>query len=100
MPRSYFGFAGRADGVIKASGHLNRSFRAGKHPDGASAVARVIGKPDSKAAEVVKAFVSLKPAYAAGEELRRERLGFARKRLGAVVAPRGIDLSPTCIRES
>ena len=43
------------------------------------------------AGEVVKAFVALKPAYTWSEALRRDLLGFARKRLGAVVAPREID---------
>ena len=53
--------------------------------------APVIGKPDPVAMEVVKAFVALKPGYEAGETLRRELLGHARKRLGAAVAPREID---------
>jgi len=35
--------------------------------------------------------VSLKPAYTWSDALRRDLLGFARKRLGAVVAPREID---------
>jgi acetyl-CoA synthetase len=33
----------------------------------------------------------LKPGFTASDELRRELLGFARKRLGAVVAPKEID---------
>jgi acetyl-CoA synthetase len=89
----YFWFVGRADDVIKSSGHLIGPFEVEstlmEHP--AVAEAGVIGKPDPMAGEVVKAFVSLKPAYTAGEGLRRELLGFARKRLGAVVAPREID---------
>ena len=60
-----------------------------EHP--AVAEAGVIGKPDPMAGEVVKAFVSLKPSYTASEALRRDLLGFGRKRLGAVVAPREID---------
>jgi acetyl-CoA synthetase len=57
----------------------------------AVAEAGVIGKPDPVALEVVKAFVSLKEGYEAGEALRRDLLGFARKRLGAVVAPKEIE---------
>ncbi|HTO61029.1 MAG TPA: hypothetical protein VMM15_07215, partial [Bradyrhizobium sp.] len=40
--------------------------------------------------EVVKAFVALKPGFAAGDALNRELLAFVRKRLGAAVAPKEI----------
>jgi acetyl-CoA synthetase len=56
----------------------------------AVAEAGVIGKPDPVALEVVKAFVSLKDGYEATPALNRELLGFARTRLGAVVAPKEI----------
>ena len=89
----YFWFVGRADDVIKTSGHLIGPFEVEsalmEHP--AVAEAGVIGKPDPTAGEVVKAFVALKPGYEAGEPLRRELLGHARKRLGAAVAPKEID---------
>lgn len=89
----YFWFIGRADDVIKTSGHLIGPFEVEsilmEHP--AVAEAGVIGKPDPVALEVVKAFVSLKEGYEAGEALRRDLLGFARKRLGAVVAPKEIE---------
>jgi acetyl-CoA synthetase len=89
----YFWFVGRADDVIKSSGHLIGPFEVEsvllEHP--AVAEAGVIGKPDPVAGQVVKAFVSLKPAYSSSEELRLELLGFARKRLGAAVAPKEID---------
>jgi acetyl-CoA synthetase len=89
----YFWFVGRADDVIKSSGHLIGPFEVEsalmEHP--AVAEVGVIGKPDPVAGEVVKAFVSLKPSYAQSEDLRRALLGFARKRLGAVVAPKEID---------
>ena len=89
----YFWFVGRADDVIKSSGHLIGPFEVEsalmEHP--AVAEAGVIGKPDPMQFETVKAFVSLKAGYEAGEALRRDLLGFARKRLGAAVAPKEID---------
>ena len=57
-----------------------------EHP--AVAEAGVIGKPDPLALEIVKAFFSLKTGFEPPEKLRRELLGHARKRLGAVVAPK------------
>jgi acetyl-CoA synthetase len=89
----YYWFVGRADDVIKSSGHLIGPFEVEsalmEHP--AVAEAGVIGIPDETAGEVVKAFVALKPGFEASEALRRELLGHARKRLGAVVAPKVID---------
>jgi acetyl-CoA synthetase len=88
----YFWFVGRADDVIKSMGHLIGPFEVEsvlmEHP--AVAEAGVIGKPDAVAMEVVKAFVSLKRGHEPSEGLRRELLGFARQRLGAVVAPKEI----------
>jgi len=89
----YFWFVGRADDVIKSSGHLIGPFEVEsalmEHP--AVAEAGVIGKPDPMAGEIVKAFVALKPGHEASEALRRELLGHARRRLGAAVAPKEID---------
>jgi acetyl-CoA synthetase len=89
----YFWFVGRADDVIKSSGHLIGPFEVEstlmEHP--AVAEAGVIGKPDPMAGEIVKAFVALKPGYEPGEALRKELLGHARKRLGPAVAPKEID---------
>ncbi len=96
----YFWFVGRADDVIKTSGHLIGPFEVEsalmEHPGVAEA--GVIGKPDPVAMEVVKAFVSLKDGYAPTPELRRELLGFARRRLGAVVAPKEIEFLPALPR--
>ncbi len=93
----YFWFVGRADDVIKSSGHLIGPFEVEsalmEHP--AVAEAGVIGKPDPVALEVVKAFVSLKAGFEASEALRRELLGFVRKRLGTAVAPKEIDFLPS-----
>jgi acetyl-CoA synthetase len=93
----YFWFVGRADDVIKSSGHLIGPFEVEsvlmEHE--AVAEAGVIGKPDPVAMEVVKAFVSLKDGYEPTEALRRDLLAFARTRLGAVVAPKEIAFQPS-----
>ncbi len=89
----YYWFVGRTDDMIKSAGHLIGPFEVEsalmEHP--AVAEAGVIGKPDPVAKEVVKAFVGLKQGYEASESLRRELLGFCRKRLGVAVAPKEID---------
>jgi acetyl-CoA synthetase len=89
----YYWFVGRADDVIKTSGHLVGPFEVEsvlmEHP--AVAEAGVIGKPDPVALETVKAFVTLKPGFDATEDLARELIGHARKRLGAVVAPKELE---------
>ncbi len=96
----YFWFVGRADDVIKSAGHLIGPFEveSALMEHAAVAEAGVIGKPDPVLGETVKAFVSLKPGFAASEELRRELLGHARKRLGASVAPKEIDFAKTLPR--
>ncbi|MBM3577931.1 MAG: acetate--CoA ligase [Alphaproteobacteria bacterium] len=89
----YFWFVGRADDVIKSSGHLIGPFEVEsalmEHP--AVAEAAVIGKPDPIAGEIVKAFVALKLGFEADELMRKDLLGHARKRLGAAVAPKEIE---------
>jgi acetyl-CoA synthetase len=93
----YYWFVGRADDVIKTSGHLVGPFEVEsvlmEHP--AVAEAGVIGKPDPVALEVVKAFVALKVGYEATPELRRELLALARTRLGTVVAPKELEFRAT-----
>jgi acetyl-CoA synthetase len=88
----YFWFVGRADDVIKSSGHLIGPFEveSALMEHKAVAEAGVIGRPDPVQGETVKAFVTLKPGIEASEQLRRELLGFARTRLGAAVAPKEI----------
>jgi acetyl-CoA synthetase len=89
----YFWFVGRADDVIKSSGHLIGPFEVEsclmEHPDVVDA--GVIGKPDPIAGEIVKAFVVPRPGVETGEDLLLDVLGFTRKRLGAVVAPKEIE---------
>ena len=96
----YYWFVGRADDVIKSSGHLIGPFEVESvlMEDPAVAEAGVIGVPDPMAGEMVKAFVSLKTGFTAGEELRNRLLALARKRLGAAIAPKQIDFVATLPR--
>lgn len=88
----YFWFVGRADDLIKSSGHLIGPFEVESALIEHEAVAEagVIGVPDETAGEVVKAYVTLNPGFEPSEELERELRGHARKKLGAAVAPREI----------
>ena len=92
----YYWFVGRSDDVIKSAGHLIGPFEVEsallEHP--AVAEAAVIGKPDPILGETVKAFVSLKGDFTASAALHDELLGHARKRLGAAVAPKELDILP------
>jgi acetyl-CoA synthetase len=87
-----FWFVGRTDDVIKSAGHLIGPFEVEsalmEHP--AVAEAGVIGVPDPVAGEAVKAFVALRMGHEPSEALRSELLAHARRRLGAVVAPKAI----------
>ncbi len=91
----YFWFVGRADDIIKTSGHMVGPFEVEsalmEHP--AVAEAGVIGKPEPTIGELVKAFVALKPEFQSTDELRLELIGFARKKLGSAVAPKEIEFA-------
>ncbi|HEX8106667.1 MAG TPA: acetate--CoA ligase [Kofleriaceae bacterium] len=89
----YYWFVGRGDDVIKSAGHLIGPFEVESAllEHRAVAEAGAIGVPHPIAGEIVKAFVSLKPGFAASDALRDELLGHARKRLGPAVAPREIE---------
>ena len=91
----YFWFVGRADDVIKSSGHLIGPFEVESALIEHEAVAEagVIGVPDPVALEVVKAYVALKPGFEPSEALRHQIMAHARKRLGPAVAPREIVFS-------
>lgn len=88
----YYWFVGRADDVIKTSGHLVGPFEVESALMEHSAVAEVgvVGIPDETAGEIVKAYVGLKPGVDGDDSLRKELLGLARKKLGPAVAPREI----------
>jgi acetyl-CoA synthetase len=86
----YFWFVGRADDIIKTSGHMVGPFEVEsilmEHP--AIAEAAVIGKPDPMIGELVKAFVVLKPNYLESTNLKLDIIAFARQKLGSAVAPK------------
>lgn len=91
----YFWFVGRADDIIKTSGHMVSPFEIEStlmsHP--AVAEAGVIGKAHSITGELVKAFVSLMPGFAWNEPLRLELIGYSRRLLGPAIAPREIEFT-------
>lgn len=89
----YYWFLGRADDVIKTSGHLVGPFEVESALLRHAAVAEVgmIGKPDPIAGQIAKVFVTLKPSYLASDALRKELIGFARICLGPTVAPRELE---------
>lgn len=86
----YFWFVGRADDMIKTSGHLVGPFEVEStlmdHPMVAEAC--VIGKPEPVIGEIIKAFIVLKPGNEASEALRLDIIAHARKKLGTAVAPK------------
>ncbi|MFW6092030.1 MAG: AMP-binding protein, partial [Actinomycetota bacterium] len=88
----YYWFVGRADDVIKTAGHLVGPFEveSALMEHEAVAEAGVIGKPDPVVGAIVKAFVTLKPGWEPGEEIRLDLQAFGRRRLGSV-APREIE---------
>lgn len=89
----YYFFVGRGDDIIKSSGHLIGPFEVETTllEHAAVAEAAVIGIPDAVAGEIVKGYVILHPGWEATEALRLDIIGFARRRLGAAVAPRELE---------
>lgn len=88
----YYWFVGRADDLIKSSGHLIGPFEVESALMEHKNVIEVgvIGIPDEIAGEIVKAYVTLKKNVTPSEQLQKELKGFARKKLGAAVAPKEI----------
>jgi acetyl-CoA synthetase len=89
----YYWYLGRADEAIESAGHLIGPAEVEAailaHP--AVSEAGVIGKPDPVAGETVKVYVVPAPGLEPSEELRREILAHARRRLGPAVAPKELD---------
>ena len=88
----YVRFIGRDDDIITSSG-----YRIGpseiedclsRHP--AIAFAAAVGKPDSLRTEIVKAFIVLKPGFAASQSLTADIQAFVKVRLSAHEYPREI----------
>lgn len=86
----YYWFVGRADDIIKTSGHMVGPFEveSALMAHNAVAEAAVIGKPDPMIGELVKAFVVLKTGFTPDEKLQLDIIGYARKKLGPAVAPK------------
>jgi acetyl-CoA synthetase len=89
----YFWFVGRDDDVINTGGHLVSPFEVEsallEHP--AVAESAVVSKPDAINLEVVKAYVTLKPDFAAGKDLELEIMNFIRKKLSPLAMPQEIE---------
>lgn len=86
-------FIGRDDDVITSAGYRIGPFDVEsallEHP--AVAETAVIGKPDPERTEIVKAFVVLRPGYAATPELSETLRRQVRDRLSAHAYPREIE---------
>jgi acetyl-CoA synthetase len=89
----YYWFIGRADDIIKTSGHMVGPAEVEsvliEHP--AVVEAAVIGKPEPSIGEMVKAFVVLKEGEAADKKQQLSIIGFARQKMGPAVAPKEIE---------
>jgi acetyl-CoA synthetase len=88
----YFTFSGRADDIINSAGYRIGPFEVESalvtHP--AVAEAAVVGKADAQRGQLVKAFVVLRPGYAAGDDLATELGQFVKTRLAAHAYPREV----------
>lgn len=98
--RGYFWFIGRSDDIIKSAGHLISPFEVecalNLHPEVMQSA--VIGLPDAVAGQVVQAIVELKPGTQWTPELRRSIMAHGRRLLGAAIAPRDVEFTPSLPR--
>jgi acetyl-CoA synthetase len=89
----YFWFVGRDDDVINTGGHLVGPFEIEsallEHP--AVAESAAVSRPDPVNMEVVKAFVTLKPGFAPGDDLELEIMNRIRRRLSPLAMPQEIE---------
>lgn len=92
----YFWFVGRADDVIKTSGHRVGPFEVEsalvEHP--AVAEAGVIGRPDPEGirGDIIKAFVALRAGFQPSDQLKKDIAEFVRKTLASHAVPRDIEI--------
>jgi len=93
----YFWYVSREDGVITTAG-----YRVGpaeiehtlmKHP--AVAMSAVVGIPDPIRTESIKAWIVLRPGFAASDELAREIQDFVKVQLAAHEYPRFVQFTET-----
>jgi len=91
-PTGQITFVGRSDDVITSSGYRIGPFDVESALIEHEAVMEtaVIGKRDAERTEIVKAFVVLKPGFAASDELAEELRLHVRRRLSAHAYPREI----------
>jgi acetyl-CoA synthetase len=89
----YFWFVGRADDVIKTSGYRVGPFEVEsaliEHP--AVAESAVVGVPDERIGQRIKAFVVLKPGFSASEELVTELQNHVKQMTAPYKYPREIE---------
>ena len=89
----YFWFEGRADDVIKSAGYRIGPFEVESailaHP--AVAEAAVVGKPDPRRGQIVKAYVVLRPEVVAAPALADEIVDVVKQSVGRHQAPREIE---------
>jgi acetyl-CoA synthetase len=88
----YVRFIGRNDDIITSAGYRIGPSEVedclSTHP--AVALAAVVGKPDAVRTEIVKAYVRLRPGFAATKELAGEIQRYVRERLSAAEYPREV----------
>ncbi|MCJ7612854.1 MAG: AMP-binding protein, partial [Candidatus Aminicenantes bacterium] len=89
----YFWFVGRDDDIINTAGHLVSPFEVESALLEHEAVAEsaVVSKPDEINMEVVKAFVALKPGFAANPDTELAIMNFIRKKLSPLAMPQDIE---------
>jgi acetyl-CoA synthetase len=89
----YFWFEGRADDVIKSAGYRIGPFEVEsailQHP--AVAEAAVVGAPDGRRGQIVKAFVVVRPGRAPSPALGEEIVEVVKRRLGHHLVPRALE---------
>jgi acetyl-CoA synthetase len=89
----YFWFEGRADDVIKSAGYRIGPFEVESailaHP--AVAEAAVVGKPDPRRGQIVKAYVVLRPDVRAAPGLADEIVDVVKRSVGRHQAPREVE---------